>query len=147
MQDPAHLLPTNPDQTVILVVDDEVMVVNISRIALEGDGHFVLTAGNGEEGLDLSRKFPGSIHLLITDLQMPKMDGIELRKRVTAERPGVKVLLMSGKVDAPFEDCPFLRKPFHIAVLKESVRQLLASSASAYPTAKADSFDPDRHQI
>jgi CheY-like chemotaxis protein len=63
MQDPAHLLPTNPDQTVILVVDDEVMIVNIARIALEGDGHFVLTAQNGVEALDLSQKFPGSIHL------------------------------------------------------------------------------------
>ena len=131
MQDPTHLLPTNPDQTVILVVDDEVMIVNITRIALEGDGHFVLTAENGEKGLELSRRFPGSIHLLVTDVQMPKMDGIELRKRFMAERPGVKVLLMSGTVDAPVEGCPFLRKPFHIAVLKESVRQLLASPASA----------------
>ena|SRR5215469_7094332 len=131
MQDPAHLLPTNPDQSVVLVVDDEVMIVNIARIALEGEGHFVLTAQNGEEALDLSRKFPSSIHLLVTDVQMPKMDGLELRERFTVERPGVKVLLMSGKVDAPVDDCPFLRKPFHIAALKETVRQLLPSSASA----------------
>jgi len=131
MQDPAHLLPTKPDQTVILVVDDEVMIVNIARIALEGDGHFVLTAQDGAEALDLSQKFPGSIDLLVTDVQMPTMDGLELRERFTAERPAAKVLLMSGKIDAPVVDCPFLRKPFHIALLRERVRQLLSSSASA----------------
>ena len=131
MQDPAHVLPPNPDQTVILVVDDEVMIVDIARIALEGDGHFVLTAQNGAEALDLSQRFPGSIHLLVTDLQMPKMDGLELRERFTGERPGATVLLMSGKVDAPVADCPVLRKPFDVAVLKDRVRQLLSSSESA----------------
>jgi two-component system cell cycle sensor histidine kinase/response regulator CckA len=130
MNDPAHLLPTNADQPVVLVVDDEVIIVNIARIALEGDGHFVLTAENGEEALQLSRNFPGPIHVVVSDIAMPKMNGIELRERILAERPGTQVLLISGQIDEPVIACPFLRKPFHIDVLKERVRQLVALAAS-----------------
>ena len=130
MKDPQHLLPPKLDQCVVLVVDDEVLVVNIARIALEGDGHFVLTAENGAEALELARTFPGTIHALVSDVKMPKMDGIELREQILSDRPGIKVLLMSGHFDPPVDSCPFLRKPFHINVLKERVRQLLAATAS-----------------
>lgn len=109
-----------------MVVDDEEMIVNLARIALEGDGHFVLTAENGEKALELSRQFLGSIHLLVTDIVMPKMDGFELRERIVAERPGTKVLLMSGQVDSQIISGPFLRKPFGIDTLRERVHQLLA---------------------
>jgi CheY-like chemotaxis protein len=47
MEDPQHLRPARPDQTVILIVDDEVMVQNVARITLEADGYFVLTAHDG----------------------------------------------------------------------------------------------------
>jgi DNA-binding NtrC family response regulator len=129
MKDPAHLLPADPDQTVVLIVEHEVMVVNIARVALEADGHFVLTAANGEEALQLSRKFASHIHVLVSDIVMAQMDGIELRERIIAERPGTKVLLMSGQVDSIIASCPVLRKPFHIDTLKERIRQLLGSSA------------------
>jgi ActR/RegA family two-component response regulator len=62
MEDPEHLHPARPDQTVILVVDDEVMVRNIVQITLEADGYFILAAHDCEEALHLSRKFPGTIH-------------------------------------------------------------------------------------
>ena|SRR5215469_9897 len=130
MQDPAHLLPSVPNQPVVLVVDDEVLIVNIARIALESDGLFVLTAEDGQDALELSRRFPGSIHLLVSDVVMPKMNGLELRERISAERPATKVLLMSGLVDSSIADCPFLQKPFHISALKERVRRLLALRAS-----------------
>jgi len=132
MKDPAHVLATNPEQTVILVVDDEVMIVNIARTALEGDGHFVLTAQDGEEALEMCRKFPGPIHLVVSDVGMPNMNGIELRERITVERPTTKVLLMSGEVDSELITGPFLRKPFAIDALKQRVRQLLASAAAGY---------------
>jgi CheY-like chemotaxis protein len=54
MEDPQHLRPARPDQTVILIVDDEVMVQNVARITLEADGYFVLTAHDGEEALHIS---------------------------------------------------------------------------------------------
>ncbi len=62
MEDPEHLCPSRPDQTVILVVDDEVMIRNIAQITLETVGYFVLAAHDGEEALHISRKFPGTIH-------------------------------------------------------------------------------------
>jgi CheY-like chemotaxis protein len=130
LKNPEHLLPVNPERSVVLVVDDEVLVVNIARIALEGEGYFVLAARDGEEALELSRKFPGIIHAMLSDVNMPKMDGLQLRQQILIERPQIKALLMSGQVDPPDDNCPFLRKPFHISVLKERMRQLLASAAS-----------------
>jgi CheY-like chemotaxis protein len=129
MKGTQHLLPSTPDQPVVLFVDDEVVLVTTARIALERDGYFVLTAENGAEALELSRKFPGPIHALVTDIRMPKMDGIELRRHIVAERPGTKVLLTSGFVDLPVHGCPFLPKPFCISVLKDKIRHLLVSSS------------------
>ena len=126
MRNPEHLLPQRPDQPVILVADDDVMVVNIVRIALEKAGCFVLTAQNGAEALELSHKFPGSIHALVSDIKMPRMDGLELRERILSERPATKVLLMSGEFEGPTTG-PFLPKPFTIGVLQKRVRELLAA--------------------
>ena len=102
MQDPEHLRPARPDQTVILIVDDDVMVRNVARITLEADGYFTLTAHDGEEALHISREFPGTIHAVLSDVKMPKMDGLELRDWILKERPGVAILLMSGYVDAAY---------------------------------------------
>jgi CheY-like chemotaxis protein len=113
----------------VLVAEDEGLIMMVARMALEREGYLVLTAQDGEEALDVSRKFPGSIHALVADVRMPKMGGIELGKRIVAERPGIKVLLTSAFVDAPVQGCPFLSKPFHVSVLKERMRQLLASAA------------------
>ena len=130
MEDPEHLRPSHPDQPVILIVDDDVMIRNIARITLEADGYFILAAHDGEEALHISRKFPGTIHALLCDVIMPKVDGLQLRERILTERPRIQVLLMSGYVDAsPLINGPFLAKPFDPAVLKDRIRQLLASAA------------------
>jgi two-component system cell cycle sensor histidine kinase/response regulator CckA len=129
MEDPEHLHPARPDQTVILVVDDEVMVRNIVQITLEADGYFILAAHDGEEALHISRSFPGTIHAVLSDVRMPKIDGLELRERILKERPGIPVLLMSGYVDAPLPvDVAFLKKPFDPAALIDRIRELLAST-------------------
>ena len=129
MENPENLRPSRQDQTVILVVDDEVMIRNVARITLEADGYFILTAHDGEEALHISRSFPGTIHGVLSDVKMPKMDGLELRERILMERPGIQVLLMSGCVDVPPpSDVPFLAKPFDPAALKGRIRQLLASA-------------------
>ena len=111
MQDPEHLLPSHPTQTVILLVDDEVLVLNVARIVLERQGYFVLAAENGEEALFIARKYPGPIHLVITDVTMPKMDGLVLRQNILNERPETQVLLMSGNTPL-IEGVAFLHKPF-----------------------------------
>ena len=102
--------------------------MTVARMALEREGYLVLTAENGECVGRVSEVF-GSIHALVADVRMPKMDGFELRKRIVAERPGIKVLLTSAFVDAPIQGCPFLSKPFHVSVLKERMRHLFASAA------------------
>jgi len=123
--------PSRPDQTVILVVDDEVMIRNITRVVLEQEGYFILAAHDAEEALHLSEKFPGTIHAVLSDVMMPTIDGLQLSERILTERPGIKVLLMSGCVDAPPpSNIPFLPKPFNPAVLIERVRQLLISAAT-----------------
>src|SRR4051794_8375346 len=112
MKNPDHLRPDRPDQPVILIADDDVMILNIVRITLERDGYFVLTAENGEAALMLSRSYSGEIHLLLSDVCMPKMSGIQLSKRITQERPGICVLLMSGSFEEENPGFPLLRKPF-----------------------------------
>src|SRR5215208_726823 len=99
MNNPQHLLPSNPDQTVILVAEDEVVVRNVVRIVLEGQGYFILAANDGQEALTISRQYPGIIHALLSDVKMPKMDGLQLRETILRERPGIKVLLMSGHIE------------------------------------------------
>jgi CheY-like chemotaxis protein len=96
---------------------------------LEADGYFILTAHDGEEALHISRRFPGTIHAILSDLMMPKIDGLELRERILKQRPGVRVLLMSGYVGAavPF-DLAFLKKPFDPAALRDRIHELLASA-------------------
>lgn len=101
-------------------------MVAVIRFVLERDGYFVLTAQDGEETLELARKFPSVIHCSLTDIKMPRMDGLTLRDHLTKERPGIKVLLMSAQVHPPDERC-FLKKPFDIGVLKGRVCQLLIS--------------------
>src|SRR4051812_37069596 len=111
MENWENLSSSNPDQIVILVADDEVAVRNLVRIMLQAEGFFILAAANGEEALEISRKYHGIIHALISNVKMPEMDGLELRERILTERPGIKVLLMSGEIECPVEGIPFLRKP------------------------------------
>ena len=130
MEDPEHLRPARPDQTVILLVDDEVMIRNVARISLEADGYFILTAHDGEEALHISREFPGTIHAVLSDVNMPKMDGLELREWILKERPGIPILLMTGYADAALPaGAAFLAKPFDPVTLKDRVRELLGSAA------------------
>jgi two-component system C4-dicarboxylate transport response regulator DctD len=126
MNNPQNLLPADPDHVVVLVAEDEVMIQNVARIALEKAGFFVLTATDGEEALTISRGFPSTIHALVSDIKMPKLDGFGLRERIVAERPAIKVLLMSGQVDPHVGGVTFLRKPFRPAQLREKVEAMFS---------------------
>jgi CheY-like chemotaxis protein len=129
MVNPENLRPSRRDQTVILVVDDDVMIRNVARLVLEGEDYFILTAHDGEEALHISREFPGTILGVLSDVKMPIMDGVELRERILVERPGIPVLLMSGYVDVPPpSNVPFLAKLFDPALLIDRIRQLLAAA-------------------
>lgn len=118
-----------PDQIVALIVDDEPIVRDVVSTALQTVGFFVLIANDGEEALRLSRRFDGAIHLLVSDIVMPKLDGIALRNQILKERPSIKVLLLSGQIDQALRGVPFMRKPFHVDVLQKRVRDMLGCPA------------------
>ena len=118
-------------QSVILVADDEALIRNLVTLLLQHDGYFVLSAADGHEGLELSRKYPGVIDLLITDVEMPRMNGTDLCGHLMEERPGIKVLVMSGadmsEIVSQNANMPFLPKPFDGETLKAKVRAILAA--------------------
>jgi len=116
----------------ILVVEDEAALREITRECLETTGYTVLDAAHAAAALELSERYKGTIHLLVTDVVMPGIPGSELAQRLTAERPGTKVLYMSGYTDdtvilrgALTEETPFVQKPFTMANLARKVREVL----------------------
>jgi len=114
---------------VVLVAEDEVVVRNIVCFLLNHEGYQVLSAADGKEALELAREYNGTIDLLLTDVKMPHMDGVVLAARMIKDRPGIRVLLMSGKTSSDIRDkniqLPFLRKPFVPATFREKVRDVL----------------------
>ena len=76
----------------VLVVEDEPMVLALARRTLESAGHAVLAASNGQEALDLLKRWPAPLDLLVTDVVMPAMDGRELSEQLRRTQPGLPVL-------------------------------------------------------
>ncbi len=118
-------------ETVLLVEDEQCLLLLAGRI-LTGGGYTVLTARDGVEALEVCRKHSGSIHLLLTDVVMPRMGGAELAREVRSLRPPCKVLFMSGYsgdhiashgVLGP--EVMLLEKPFTADALSAKVRKAL----------------------
>lgn len=122
---------SKPHQCVILVADDEPLIRNLVTLLMQQEGYFVLSAADGHEGLQLSRKYPGAIDLVITDVEMPRMNGSDLCGHLTEERPGIWVLMMSGadmsEIVSQNAHLLFLPKPFNGETLKARVRAILAA--------------------
>ena len=83
----------------ILLVDDDDQVRLVTSAILQRNGYHVIVARNGGEALLHCEKFPGRIHMLLTDVVMPQMSGPELAARLASQRPDMKVLCMSGYTD------------------------------------------------
>jgi DNA-binding NtrC family response regulator len=109
---------------VILLADDEEAVRWLGRRYLEADGWVVLEARDGEEALEIIESHPGSIRLVVTDLNMPKVSGQELAEVLSIFRPGLPVLGISGFLSAVSHDrrLPILPKPFTPGSLLQAVR-------------------------
>jgi signal transduction histidine kinase len=88
-------IPVSGSETVLLVEDEE-QILTIGEIFLKRHGYKVLTANHPDEALNICKKYPDQIHLLITDVVMPAMNGQELKDKIEKMRPGIKVLFMSG---------------------------------------------------
>ncbi len=118
----------------ILVAEDEDSVRGMVRSSLESRGYRVLEACDGEEAARIFESHRDSISLLITDLVMPRIGGLELAQRLTSLQCGLKVLYMSGYSDelvaqsrVTLPGAVFIQKPFSTELLAQHVRRLLDS--------------------
>lgn len=116
----------------ILLVEDNEMVRNIAFTILEEKGYTILTAESGEEALASLKNYAGPIHLVLTDVVMPGMNGVELVERLSGRFPHIKALFMSGYSDDLIvhrgileKGSHFIQKPFSIHALAEKVREIL----------------------
>jgi CheY-like chemotaxis protein len=115
----------------ILLVEDEPALLEVARRILDENGYEVLAANSGPEALRLVDEHVGDIDLLLTDVVMPGMLGTEVAERLTALRPDLRVLFMSGYAQ-PVVDLTgeIIDKPFTEAALLDRLRVLLTSRAS-----------------
>jgi CheY-like chemotaxis protein len=95
IEEPAAFRRTSQGET-ILVVEDEEALREVTERIFTRNGYLVVTASNGPEAIALAERHDGEIHLLVTDVVMPKMLGKEVAERIRAIRPEIKVLYMSG---------------------------------------------------
>lgn len=116
----------------ILVVEDEVSLLQLTTRALERSGYVVLTAGSPAKALELAAAHPGDIHLLLTDVVMPGMNGRSLARAICAQRPTTQWLFMSGFAtdviggSGMLDDAErFIGKPFTVTALTAKVREVL----------------------
>jgi len=116
----------------ILLVEDEGALRELARESLQMLGYAVLPARHGKEALQLGRRHTGPIHLLVTDVVMPEMNGRELAGRLAGLRSDVKALYMSGYAGEAVvrhgvldNGNAFLQKPFTVDVLARKVREVL----------------------
>jgi two-component system, cell cycle sensor histidine kinase and response regulator CckA len=127
--------PTAGSET-ILLVEDEAAVRRLAVRILQRHGYRVIEAANGGEAIRLARTADAPIDLLLTDMVMPGIGGRELAGLLAAERPGLRVLFMSGYTEEAImkhgvvvRGAGFIEKPFSPALLARRVRQILAAPA------------------
>lgn len=140
----------------ILVVDDEMQIVRVLRGYLEQAGYRVITAYNGEEALYTARQERPD--LVILDLQMPKMDGLEFTRRIRAERPELAILMLTARVEEldrilglELGADDYVTKPFSprevVARVKAVLRRGQAPPASAVLRVGALTLDRERREV
>jgi CheY-like chemotaxis protein len=120
---------------IVLLVEDENSVLNITRTMLERQGYSVMTATTPEDALQIAKSFPEKIHLLITDLVMPGMNGRDLAIQIQSTRQDLTCLFMSGYTSNVVihqgvldPGVHFIAKPFSLNELARKVREVLGSA-------------------
>jgi PAS domain S-box-containing protein len=132
LDDPVPPGPAPGGTETILFVEDEDAVRATAREVLESNGYTVIEARDGIEALEQSERHPGEIQLLVSDVVMPRMGGGELAQKLTAARPGLRVLFISGYPDDALvrhgvveHGSSLLQKPFALADFVRKVREVL----------------------
>ena len=125
-------------QETILLTEDAVDLRALAREVLTRRGYQVLDAADGADALALAERHPGPIHLLLTDVVMPRVSGRELAEKLAARHPAMKVLYMSGYTDDAVlrhgvlrSEVAFLQKPFGPGALARKVREILDTEVPA----------------
>jgi len=120
----------------VLLVEDEEMIRHLVQKVLKANGYTVLVAASGRDAERVAGQHDGPIHLLMTDVVLPGLNGREVAQRLTAARAGIRVLYLSGYTDDAIvhhgvlePGVAFLQKPFTPAVLGRKVREVLDSPA------------------
>ncbi|MDQ1330859.1 MAG: hypothetical protein QG578_1124 [Thermodesulfobacteriota bacterium] len=133
-----HSGPLTGTETVLLVEDNEALL-KMGKMMLEELGYGVLTAGTPDEAVKLVEQYAGDIHLVLTDVVMPGMNGRDLMNRLSLLRPGIKGLFMSGYTSNVIahrgildEGVYFIQKPFHMEVLASRIRDALLATDSSH---------------
>jgi len=124
---------------IIVVVDDEPVVLNVVRLILQTAGYAVLATSDAQQALNLVENRSHSIDLLLTDMNMPQINGLELACRVSEIAPHLPVMFMTGcRADSPgvecliregpFSECTVIRKPFTSPELLGEVNSILSTA-------------------
>ena len=140
--------PSGGNETILLVEDDSV-VRNSAVRSLTRLGYVVLECANGEEALTVADRYESEIHLLLTDVIMPGMNGRTLARSLEEMRPNMKVLYTSGYTDNVIahhgvleEGLQFLSKPYTPQTLDQKIRQVLATSIARAASPPASPLPP-----
>jgi two-component system cell cycle sensor histidine kinase/response regulator CckA len=122
----------------VLVVEDETALRRLLCISLQKRNYRVIAAKDGLDAVEKFRQHANDIQVVVSDLMMPRMDGFELREQISALRPDMKFLFMSGYAEhivergqKSLEDCVFLEKPFLPEELANKVRCLVLGESAA----------------
>jgi len=128
----AKIFPSSAQEKTILLIDDEETVINISEMMLKRLGYRVLKAHSGYEGLKLFEENKSTINLIISDLEMPKMNGKEVLHKLREIDPQIKVMLSSGALTEADEKNVinkgfngFIKKPYNINTLCEKMAEII----------------------
>ncbi|MEZ0228734.1 MAG: ATP-binding protein, partial [Planctomycetota bacterium] len=136
-QRPAPHAASSAGRETVLLVEDNNTVRALVRELLETSGYHVIAASHGDEALAISASHAGAVHVLLTDVIMPGMNGPQLHARLLNTRPGMPVVFMSGHTDGVLQrqgvldpGQAFIQKPFTIAALSQELRKVLGARVS-----------------
>jgi CheY-like chemotaxis protein len=125
----------------VLLVEDEDGVRALSKVVLQSGGYTVLEARNGQEAIWVAQEHPEPIHILVTDMVMPRMSGRQLVDLLAPTRPQMRILFMSGYTDEVVlrhglldAGVAFLEKPFSPINLARKVREVLDAKVKTKET-------------
>ena len=131
-QNNSSAISSSQGEETILLVEDEPAILEMTSVMLELSGYTILPASTPLQALQKAREYSGEIHLLITDVVMPEMNGKELAGKLFTQYPGLKTLYMSGYTADIIahhgimdEDLHFVQKPFTREILTSKVREVL----------------------